>query len=647
MARLSILLPPWKGILSFLLWATVPLTIFFCGNTTLAKPLDNVFVGQKINVLMESQQLPLGGQPFTNPLSGLISNGGPQKPLPGDPSPVKGTLKWMLDAISVMQSNYFVIWQAKWPSANDWTAAVMGTQVSATLSALSSTLDLILRHSPPSTAAGGCDNPDSQPRDALAYDNLIDYYFQQTATFWYGEDFFGLRLQAYDDMLWVVLEWLESIKFQDLHSELHYSSYSKTKDTLLKFWHGSQFGVPAAHRSRVFYELASKGWDTSLCAGGMVWSPWLSPYKNAITNELFISASIGMYLYFPGDIISDPMSTKTTSGDDWVSVPRNPVHLEAAITAYNWFKDSNMIGRNGLYADGFHIRGWSEHDPGTGNCDVLNTMLYTYNQGVILSGLRGLWLATGSIAYLDDGHELIGKVMKSTGWPDRHDSEWQGLGRGGVLEDACDSSGTCSQDSQTFKGIFFLHFAEFCRPLRPQEERMLDDFLSRDPNKPKSAKDWESDFDLHQRKCAAYRDWIEHNANAAYMTKDDDGKFGSWWGRRYPDGNLNPTETSILPYDAVDHLNSNVTKSEFGFLQRQSSAAGAAGSPGVSTQHSLHKHKTRQANEPIMLVNAEKHDVNDRGRGRTVETQAGAMAVFRALYQWETSPTLSLRDSSA
>lgn len=34
-------------------------------------------------------------------------------------------------------------------------------------------------------------------------------------------------------------------------------------------------------------------------------------------------------------------------------------------------------------------------------------------------------------------------------------------------------------------------------------------------------------------------------------------------------------------------------------------------------------------------------DYNDRGRGRTVETQSGGIAVLRALYQWKTTASLS------
>ena len=34
-------------------------------------------------------------------------------------------------------------------------------------------------------------------------------------------------------------------------------------------WHGLQISPMAAHRARIFYDLASTGWDEALCDGGM------------------------------------------------------------------------------------------------------------------------------------------------------------------------------------------------------------------------------------------------------------------------------------------------------------------------------------------------------------------------------------------
>lgn len=498
------------------------------------------------------------------------------------------TDKDLLYALDVMQDGYFQIWQATWPSGNDWTRAVVGTHVSATLSSLSAAVGLA--------------------QDNCAYENVINHFFGQVATFYFGENAVSLRGQAYDDMMWVVLGWLENIKFQALHSDLHYGDSGSERPG--RYWHGTQFRIPAAHRARLFYGLASRGWDSSLCGGGMIWNPHLDPYKNAITNELYISSSIGMYLYFPGDAVESPFLESVDGG--LFAYPHDPADLQAATKAYSWLKNSNMTGVGGLYADGFHISGWEgAEQPGTRECDKLNRMVYTYNQGVILSGLRGLWLATLSQDYLRDAHDLMEKVIWATGWADTSSDVWAGLGRGGVLEDACDSSGRCSQDGQTFKGIFFHHLAELCRPLRPQEQRFLESHSTSE-----AYSDWRFVFQWHESRCRLYRPWIEHNANAALVTRNKEGKFGMWWGRPYGAADP-PAFSSPLPPGAVDYRN-HMAAGEEGYVY----GLGKATRSGPNWQ------------KPAS------GDVNDRGRGRTVETQSGGVAVLRALHQWKTSPSL-------
>jgi len=507
------------------------------------------------------------------------------------PSSPFETQQHLLSALRVMQDEYFVLWMGTWPTSIDWTAAVLGTHVAATLSSLTS-------------SASGFDKVQQlQETSFAALENTVNHFFSHTVTFYFGENAFSLRNQAYDDMLWVVLDWLENVKFQDLHSDLHYPSAASPNKNSGEGWYGTQFRNSAAHRARIFWELASAGWDKTLCNGGMIWNPTLVPYKNAITNELYISASIAMYLYFPGDPVDAPFVSNSAGTAPKKQNPHNVTHLKAAIDAYAWLKDSNMTGLYGLYADGFHISGWQGYlSPGSRKCDVLNTMVYTYNQGVVLSGLRGLWLATGSRSYLDDGHELISKILRATGWPQTSSNKWAGLGRGGVMEDTCDSGATCSQDGQTFKGIFFHHLTEFCRPLRPQEESFL-----AGEKAPDVVGDWNEVYIWHLRKCHAYGPWIEHNARAALMTRDDQGKFGMWWGLSFnrtavSDETVN---SSTLSAGAVDYINNGDTV-DVDVL-----------GPGVP------------------------RDFNDRGRGRTVETQSGGVAILRALLQWQTCDELS------
>lgn len=542
------------------------------------------------------------------------------------------SLKDMLYALDVMQDNYFEQWLGTWPDAIDWTAAVVGTHVSGALSSLTMTSPELLL-SPIANS--------SILEQTLAYENLINRYFDQVSNFYFGENAFAVRMQAFDDMLWVVLGWLESIKFQNLHSELHYETMNSTIEAQ---WHGKQLRVPAAHRARIFYELASTGWDSELCEGGMIWSPYLEPYKNAITNELFISASIGMYLYFTGDPISAPFMPS-----DHYRV-HDPSYLAAAVRGYQWLKDSNMTGTAGLYADGFHIHGYKGvRNPGTKKCDVLNPMVYTYNQGVILSGLRGLWLATSYQDYLEDGHELIQRVMRATGWPRTNRRNWAGLGRGGVLEEACDSHSDCSQDGHTFKGIFFHHLTEFCHVLRPEEVRLL--ALFAEPGE--SIEEKQDTFNKwHRAQCRKYGGWVAHNAQAALATRNEQGKFGMWWGVTFPSAQVDLAGTDMkdpvsnIPPGAIDYANHGeagpdseklkgllrpALEDDYSEYNEDSTIPSKMGTPLPLTEEAA---AGQYQNGRWM------RDVNDRGRGRTVETQSGGLAVLRAWYQWQTSSFL-------
>lgn len=540
---------------------------------------------------------------------------------------VDRTQQDLLNALNVMQDAYFELWQGTWPTSIDWTAAVIGTHLSASLASLTSSTEDVLSEI-------FSDDSSTIKHRSLTFENLINHFFDQTVTFYFGEDAISVRNQAYDDMLWVVLGWLENLKLQVLHSDLHFDGPSGSDLTRNHRWHGAQFRKPAAHRARIFHGLASGGWDISLCGGGMIWNPRLAPYKNAITNELYISASIGMYLYFPGDIIDSPFVPNGVDDRRWSDgYPHHPAHLQAAIEGYKWLNASNMTGAGGLYGDGFHISGWrSTEEPGTRKCDVLNKMAYTYNQGVILSGLRGLWLATASWQYLSDGHQLVRNVVNATGWHNKTSQEWAGLGRGGVLEEACDSAGSCSQDGQTFKGIFFNHLAEFCRPIRPQEER----FLASANRTTGPGSDWEYIHDWHQAQCRTYGPWIEHNAEAALMTRDKDGKFGMWWGRRYGELDHAVTFQSPLPPDAIDYRN-------YGDHAHQGTSPPPADlnfGQGRPIYPASVPGQTRLSGDEAPL-GLHQTDYNDRGRGRTVETQSGGVSVLRALYQWKLSASES------
>lgn len=553
------------------------------------------------------------------------------------------------NGLETMQSSYFSIWLGKYTTAIDWTAAVMSTHVSATLASLSRSLTY--------TMPGTFDKSKNLDVEAQMVENEINKYIGQIATYYFGEDHFAIRMQAYDDILWVVLGWLESILFIEGHSAGHYAS-SPQRGSTIPDWHARQFIPAFAHRARVFYELAEKGWDWRLCGGGMTWNPRLLPYKNAITNQLFISASIGMYLHFPGDSNCSPFLSqydkiKSKNGkepnDKLLHAQEhgdlceagitgdssyNPIYLANAIHGYDWLKNSGMTNEQGLYVDGFHIAGYRTNHSKT-TCDERNEMVYTYNQGVVLSGLRGLWEATGNQTYLEDGHQLVRNVIHATGWTDGHAfaaastrpenpgaipepqqdvfTSWAGLGANGVLAEACDPSGTCSQDGQTFKGIFFHHFTAFCAPL---------------PSVPISpgrtfAASRETRV-LHARSCKEYAKWVVHNAKAALRTRNSQGRFGSWWGADLHSGETlkvkgkeNATDYRNRLDEYMAHLEEVVDTPDDEEHDEERPAGGDMSGDkdqGASSSSS--------------------RDLNDRGRGRTVETQGSGVAVLRAMLEF-------------
>ncbi|ROW14816.1 hypothetical protein VPNG_03699 [Cytospora leucostoma] len=586
-------------------------------------------------------------------------------------------LEPMLQVLYTMQEDHFAPWLGTWPTAIDWTAAVLGTHVSGALSSISRALDLI-------------------PMDGRVGDrkkeNLVTLFFSQVLSYYFGQDHFAIRNEAYDDILWVVLGWLETIQFIDLHTSLNF------QDALVPpgfaKWHGNIWTPAFAHRARIFWNLGRSGWDSELCGGGMTWNPRLEPYKNAITNELFISASASMYLYFPGDWnhapflnafnTSSPEDPIRPSGNnDDVFRPQDPVFLRFAVDGYQWLADSGMMNDRGLYTDGFHVSGYQDPNNANKKCDVRNEQVYTYNQGVILTGQINLWKITGNYSYVEDGHRLIRNVIEATGWdlkhqrpkePDvlrkighAHDEPWDGakmppwhgLGRAGVLEEACDSKGACSQDSQTFKGIFFHHLTTFCTA-----SISLDDFLV-------TTDDEETRRRLrsHTEKCGSYGPWLKHNVRAMMRTRDEGGRVGMWWTAGLLGlGDTMPPQDDIVVPDAVDYRNDGVPddpvwkRAPAGVTPPHvpqvplpepvrlhgGSAESMLGARNIPRQFGVEDHEghsewehdngneEREAEDGSnRATNMMKKDLNDRGRGRTVETQGSGLALLRAF--WEIS----------
>ncbi|RMY34980.1 hypothetical protein D0866_04916 [Hortaea werneckii] len=481
-----------------------------------------------------------------------------------------------------MQSEPF--WNGTyWPDTIQWIGAFLNTLVASSERFFTSAVET------ENAASSGAYSPSvSDQAEIVKYYSDVQAYFDT-------EDVIQIFDAAYDDAQWVVLEWLEAIRF--LYQYDTYASSELGKADIARF----------AHRAHIFYNIVQDQFDTSLCEGGITWNPSLAPYKNAITNELFLSSSIAMYLYYPGDNNTDPYPSPAYMNATNTTLPalpplaaHDPVLLSNAIREYSWFKSHNFTNAQGLVVDGFHV------SEGQTACDERNEMVYTYNQGVLLSGLRQLWEATGDIQYLIEGYAFVETVINATGWYANSGSlgeeagRWAGLGRNGIMEDYCDAPANCSQDNQIFKGIYFHHLDIFCETL-PTRAALIDGVTF--TASPELAAE-------HAGKCRAYLPWIRHNARAALATRNDTGV--SW-----------PAYAVPKPEGSVDEKNEAWVLNEAPWKCR-----------------GWHCHEGRQGSRAGALVagnlmrarSARSRDVNDEGRGRTVETQGSGVAVVKAAY---------------
>jgi hypothetical protein len=126
-------------------------------------------------------------------------------------------------------------------------------------------------------------------------------------------------------------------------------------------------------------------------------------------------------------------------------------------------------------------------------------------------------------------------------------------------------------------------------------------------------RDFVDDKKWHEASCKRYGKWVEHNAWAALSTKNTEGRFGMWWGA--PDGldDYNLDGGVKIPRDAVDYRNLGVPQQwempgKFEVRQTDGGASGDGDWFGP-------------------------RDLNDRGRGRSVETQGGGVSVLRAAWE--------------
>jgi predicted alpha-1,6-mannanase (GH76 family) len=192
----------------------------------------------------------------------------------------------------------------------------------------------------------------------------------------------------YDDEGWWALTW---IRAYDLTGDPRYLGRAKT----------------------IFANLTG-GW-TRACGGGLKWRK-AGRYKDAISNELFLQ-------------IAAELAAR---------VPAHPAYLRWALREWAWFARSGMLRPSGLVVDGLNR-----------NCTpVLDSPLWTYNQGMLIGGLVALEQVTHQRQLL----AIAGKTAQAVIASPR-------LSPGGILREPCRPGPACGADAPAFKGIFMANLA--------------------------------------------------------------------------------------------------------------------------------------------------------------------------------------------
>jgi len=197
---------------------------------------------------------------------------------------------------------------------------------------------------------------------------------------------------SYDDAQWVILALWKIADYKGARGENN-SAYTSSAAKI--------------------YDIIAGQWDET-CGGGVWWSS-AHTYKNAITNQLFLLTSASGYLRGGGQ-----------------------TYLTNANNAWNWLENSGLRNSQGLWNDGLNMD----------TCQNNGETTWTYNQGVIASGLAALAVANSDTSLLDQAEITLDAVLAD-------------LTQGNILKESCDDAAsggaTCDADQQIFKGVWTKH----------------------------------------------------------------------------------------------------------------------------------------------------------------------------------------------
>ena len=233
------------------------------------------------------------------------------------------------------------------------------------------------------------------------YDEIFETTFRTAPT-----RFPNFLNEFYDDEGWWALAWLDVYQ---LRKDPRYLATSE----------------------RIFDDMAG-GWSDS-CGGGIWWKK-NEHYKNAIANELFLSVAVRLALL--------------NTGADRAK------YLDWAQREERWFLGSGMLNEQSLVNDGLDAA-----------CKNNGRTTWTYNQGVILTGLLGYNQLTHDPHALATANRIALSVAQHL------------TDANGVLHDPCEPN--CGDDGVQFKGILLRNLANLVKAVPSPE---LTQFIDRNAN---------------------------------------------------------------------------------------------------------------------------------------------------------------------
>ncbi|MGB5499205.1 MAG: glycoside hydrolase family 76 protein [Maribacter sp.] len=191
----------------------------------------------------------------------------------------------------------------------------------------------------------------------------------------------------YDDEGWWALAWLDAWEYT-----------------------GEQRYLDMAN---IIFEDITLGWSEK---GGLYWKKGLN-YRGSISNGLTLTLATRLHL----------SGTKDVNGRS---------ALNWATTIWEWMLKSNLLDANGNIQDGVrNIKGE----------EAISKNVWTYNQGVVLTGLVNLYKITGGETYLKSAESIVEATLNHL----TNDNL--------ILVELLCEPDDCNADAKQFKGVFMRH----------------------------------------------------------------------------------------------------------------------------------------------------------------------------------------------